>query len=58
MENFVLREKLVDRNGWQHYVYQADECALHGKYVRATGKEYQNDFVTTIQLQVLHAVNT
>ena len=53
MENFVLRERLVDKNGWQHYVYQADECALHGTYVRATGIElYRNDFATTTQLQV------
>ena len=61
MENFVLRERLVDKNGWQHYVYQADECALHGTYVRATGIElYWNDFATTTQLQVacMHAVNT
>ena len=36
LENFVLKEKLVDKNGWQHYVYQADECAIHGAYVRAT----------------------
>ena len=21
LENFVLRERLVDKNGWQHYVY-------------------------------------
>ena len=41
MENFVLRESLVDKNGWPHYVYQADECALHGTYVRVTGIEYQ-----------------
>ena len=33
MEKFVLRERLVDKNGWQHYVYQAGECALHGTYV-------------------------
>ena len=47
MENFVLRERLVDKNGWQHYVYQADECALHGIYVRAIGIElYRNDFAT------------
>ena len=19
-----------EKNGWQHYVYQTDECALHG----------------------------
>ena len=45
MENFVLRERLVDKNGWQHYVYQAGECALHGTYVRATGIELcRNDF--------------
>ena len=28
-----MRERLVDKKGWQHYVYQADECALHGGYV-------------------------
>ena len=28
LENFVLRERLVDKNGWQHYVYQADECGI------------------------------
>ena len=61
MENFVQRERLVDKNGWQHYVYQADKCVLHGTYVRATGIElYWNDFATTTQLQVacMHAVNT
>ena len=53
LENFVLRERLVDKIGWQHYVYQADECALNGTYVQATGIEsYQNDFATTTQLQV------
>ena len=36
MENFVLKERLVDKNGWQHYVYQAGECAIHGVYFRAT----------------------
>ena len=51
--NFVLRERLVDKNGWQHCVYQADECALHRTYVRATGIElYRNDFATTTQLQL------
>ena len=29
LENVVLRERLVDKNDWQHYIYQADECALH-----------------------------
>ena len=29
-------ERPVDKNGGQHYVNQADECALHGTYVRAT----------------------
>ena len=53
LENFVLRERLADKNGWKHYVYQADECALHGTYVRATRIElYRNDFATTTQLQV------
>ena len=43
---------LVEKNGGQHYVYQADECALHGTYVRATRIElYRIDFATTIQLQ-------
>ena len=28
LENFVLRERLVDKNGWQHYVNQVEECAL------------------------------
>ena len=27
-KNFVLRERFVEKNGWQHYVYQADECTL------------------------------
>ena len=53
MENFVLRERLVDKNGWQHYVYQAGECALHGTYDRATGIElYRNDFAATTKIQV------
>ena len=26
LENFVLKERLVDKNGWQH-IYQADKCA-------------------------------
>ena len=48
LENFVPRERLVEINGCQHYVYQANECALHGTYVRATGTElYRNDFATT-----------
>ena len=36
------------------YVYQADERALHGTYVRTAGIDvYQNDFTTiTTQLQV------
>ena len=55
LENVVLRERLEDKNGTQHYVYQADECALPGTYVRATGIEfYRNDFATTTQLQVAY----
>ena len=46
-----MRERLVDKNGWQHDVYEANECALHGTYVRATGIELY-DFATTTQLQV------
>ena len=34
-------------------VYQADKCALHRAYVRATWTElYRNDFATTTRLQV------
>ena len=45
MGNFVLRERLIDKNGWQHYIYQAGKYALHGTYVRATGIELcRNDF--------------
>ena len=29
MERVVLREKLVDKNGWLHYVYLSSEYALH-----------------------------
>ena len=53
MKKFVLRERLVDKNAWQHYAHQAGECALHGAYVRAIGIElYWNDFATTTPLQV------
>ena len=47
LENFVLKEKLVDKNGWQHYVYQADECAIHGVYFRATTKNWDRVIATT-----------
>ena len=55
-----MRERLVDKNGWQHYVYQADKCALHGTYVRETGIElYQNDFgLHNTASSCMHAVNT
>ena len=33
LENVVLKERLLDENGLQHYVYQADGCALHIKAV-------------------------
>ena len=50
---------MADKNGWQHYVYQADECALDGIYVRATGIElYRNDFATNTASSCMHAVNT
>ena len=26
----TCRQRLVDKNVWNHYVYQAGECALHG----------------------------
>ena len=48
-----LGKLCIERKAWQHYVYQAYECALHGTYVRATGIElYRNDFTTTTQLHV------
>ena len=38
----------MDVNGWQHYVFQLDECALHiyTAYDRRTGisREGTNDF--------------
>ena len=33
LKSFVLRERLVDKNCWEHYVYQSDECALYGSYL-------------------------
>ena len=45
LENFVLRERFVDVNVWQHYVYQADECTVHRSMyiisIRATAIEEQ-----------------
>ena len=29
--------KACNKNGWQHYVYQAEEYALHGTCVWASG---------------------
>ena len=29
LEDFVLRQRYVGKNGWHHDVYQADKCALH-----------------------------
>ena len=56
LEKFVLKERLVDKNGWQHYVYQVGECAIHSVYFRATtnwdrviATTYLNDFTTTTQ---------
>ena len=62
MENFVLRERLVDENGWQCYVYhQADTSALHD-IPTITMLEHNwdgdiNDFNTTTT-KVQDAVNT
>ena len=62
MENFVLRERLVDENGWQHHVYhQADTSALHD-IPTITMLEHNwdgdiNDFNTTTT-KVQDAVNT
>ena len=41
LEDFILREWLADKNGWQHNVCQADKYPLHisGTNVRASGKE-------------------
>ena len=52
MENSVLRERLVDRNGWQHYVYhQVGTSAFHD-IPTITMLEHNwdrdiNDFTTT-----------
>ena len=29
LENFFLRETLVDKSSWQHYTYEAGECEWH-----------------------------
>ena len=58
MENFVLRERFVHKNGWQH-VYQLDECPLHGTCLRATGIElFLNILPPQLQPQVQVAVKT
>ena len=58
MENFVLRERFVHKNGWQH-VYQLYECPLHGTYLRATGIElFLNILPPQLQPQVQVAVKT
>ena len=58
MENFVPRERLVHKNGWQH-VYQLDECALHRTYLRATVIEmFLNILPPQPQPQVQVAVKT
>ena len=46
---------LVDKSGWQHYVYQADKFTLRGTYVQAAEIElYLNDFATTTQVHMLY----
>ena len=53
LENFVLREGLVDANGWQHYVYHlADTSVLYDIHT-ITVLEHNwdrdiNDFTITI----------
>ena len=53
MENFVLRERLVDKNGWQLYVYhQADISAVLGiptHYVRVGTTEIERSMILTPQ---------
>ena len=57
MENFVLRERHVDKNGWQHVYHPADTSALHD-ITTITIMEHNwdrdiNDFTnTTTQVQV------
>ena len=52
-----MRERLVDENGWQHYVYHQAETNVH--YLRGNSMLLEstngwdiNDFVTTTQVQV------
>ena len=61
MENFVLREMIVDENGWQDNVcYQVDTSALHGiptiTMLQHNWDRDINDFATKTQVQA--AVNT
>ena len=32
-----MKERLVDKNGWQHYAYQAGKCELHDLTKKLTG---------------------
>ena len=52
-----MRERLVDENGWQHYVYHQAETNVH--YLRGNSMLLEstngwgiNDFVITTQVQV------
>ena len=56
LEKFVLRKRLVDKNGWQHYVYhQADTTVLHSiPTITMSENDWNrgnNDFATKIQVQ-------
>lgn len=48
LEKLCSERKVVGKNHWQHYAYQADGCVLHGTYVWAIGIElYLNDIAST-----------
>ena len=52
MENFVLRERLVEKNSWQYYAYQAHECGLHICIYHLCSGNWDrgiNDFATTTE---------
>ena len=59
--NHVLRERLLDKNGWKHYFYHQADTNVHYLAIYVVRAQIGwdrdiNDFVTTTQVQV--TVNT
>ena len=49
LQSFLLRERFVDKNAWQHcvfYHYQADTSASHGIPTKHNFDRDGNDFFT------------